>query len=526
MMMTALSRRRGTIERFTALLVAGLLAVLSACGPGAKAVSVPAAEGEREIGRAEALVSKGHYRGFKEAVGIYRELYGRTSLKAKVTAPYFEALLLLAMRQKDVGIDDPALLREAAGLAANHPDLAGLRPYLTVISRLPVRTRGVMRDIDTSSWNKAAADELRAAQTTLARNAATSEFAASVLAARFCSLGRYSEGWRDPAEFLKAFPDSPLVRYEFAVCHDDRPELMAEILARDPDFAEARFHLGEAALREGKLLEAESDLLKVYEAIPESPQARILLASIYLATEEFDKSLEFYDLTLAVSPEYRDALLGKAICLSYLGRGEEAIQVLGRIIDLGYWLLGEAHYWTAWNLHALKRNTEALEHADEAKGRLPTNSEVFGLAGSIALELGENDRAEKDFLESLKYNAANTESLFGLGTIEGRRSRWAGSGAYYEKAGAAYASSEAALRAKIEEIRSASLSEARKARLIRKRESQIERARLNGATSYYNAAASYANAELGERAAACAAKAAAHAALKAKAEELLQSIKK
>jgi tetratricopeptide (TPR) repeat protein len=525
-MMITFAGSSATHKGTAVLLVTALLAILAACGPSPRVANVPAADAEQKMVRAESLVGKGHYRGFKEAVGIYRELYGRTSLKAKVAAPYFEALLLLAMREKDIGIDDPVVLREAAALAVNHSGLAGLKPYLTVVSRLPVRTRGVMRDIDTSNWNKAAADELRAAETALARSAATSELAAAVLTARYCSLGRYSEGWRDPAEFLKAFPDSPLVRYEFAVCHDDRPELMTEILARDPDFAEARFHLGEAALRGGKLLEAESDFLEVYEAIPESPQARILLAGIYLATEEFDKSLGFYDLTLAVSPEYRDALLGKAICLSYLGRNEEAIQVLGRIIDLGYWLLGEAHYWIAWNLHALKRNAEALEHADEAKGRLPTNSEVFGLAGSIALELGENDRAEKDFLESLKYNAANTESLFGLGTIEGRRSRWTESGDYYEKAGGAYASSEAALKAKIEEIRRSSLSEARKARLIRKRESQIERARLNGATSYYDAAASYVNAELGERAAVCAAKAAAHPALKAKAEGLLQSIKK
>jgi tetratricopeptide (TPR) repeat protein len=514
------------IKMTAALLVASLLVLLAACGPAPHTVAVPAADLEQKTRRAEALVHTGHYLGFKEAVGIYRELYGQTSLKTKVAAPYYEALLLFALREKDIGIDDPATLQAAAALATAHPGLAGMRPYLTVISRMPTRTRGIMRDIDTSGWGKAATDDLHAAEAALAGRAATSEFAAGVLAAWACSSGRYSEGWRDPSVYLKAFPDSPFVRYEVAVCHEDRPELMEEILSRDPHFAEARFHLGEAALREGKLIEAESDLLQVYEAIPESPQARILLAGIYFATEEFDKSLEFYDLTLAVSPEYRDALLGKAICLSYLGRYEEAIRVLDRILDLGYWLLGEAHYWIAWNLHVLKRDPEALRHADEAKGRLPTNSEVFGLAGSIALELGEADRAEKDFLESLRHNQANTESLYGLGTIASRRSRWAEAGDYYEKAGGACEGSEAALKAKIEEIRNSPLSEERKARLIRKREGQVERFRLTGATSYYDAAAAYLNAELGDRAAACAAKAAAHPALKAKSEELLRSIRK
>ncbi|MGD1010842.1 MAG: tetratricopeptide repeat protein, partial [Candidatus Aminicenantales bacterium] len=192
---------------------------------------------------------------------------------------------------------------------------------------------------------------------------------------------------------------------------------------------------------------------------------------------EFDKSLGFYDLALQVSPEYRDALLGKAICLSYLGRYEDAIRSLDRMLELGYWLLGEAHYWLAWNLHELKRDAEALRHIDEAKGRLPTNSEVFGLSGTISLETGELDRAEKDFLESLKYNAANSESLFGLGTVAGRKDRWEESGSYYEKAGRAFESAETVLKAKVEEIRGSALSGERKARLLRKRELQLDRVR-------------------------------------------------
>jgi tetratricopeptide (TPR) repeat protein len=230
-------------------------------------------------------------------------------------------------------------------------------------------------------------------------------------------------------------------------------------------------------------------------------------------------------LALQVSPGYRDALLGKAICLSYLGQFGDALPVLDRILELGYWLIGEAHYWLAWNLHELKRDPEALGHIDEAKGRLPTDSEVFGLAGTLSLELGDLDRAEKDFLESLKYKASNTESLFGLGTVLGRRDRWEESGAFYEKAGQAFESAETALKTKIEDIRTSALSEERKGRLIRKREAQLERTRLLEATAYYDAAAAFANAGLKEKARAAAAKAAGHPALKQKTEELLRSIK-
>jgi tetratricopeptide (TPR) repeat protein len=304
------------------------------------------------------------------------------------------------------------------------------------------------------------------------------------------------------------------------------PELLEEILARDPQFAEAHYFLGQAELRQGKLLSAEGHLIKAFEAIPESPLARLLLAGIYFATEEFDRSLQFYDLALESSPENREALLGKAICLSYLGKRDEAIAVLNRMLELGSWLLGEAHYWLAWNLHELKRDPEALGHTDEAKGRLPTNSEVFSLSGTISLDLGDLVRAEKDFVESLQYNAANTESLFGLGIVEGRKNRWEESGAYYEKAGRSSESTQAGLKAKVEEIRAAALSEERKARLIRKREAQIERARLMAATAYYDSAAAYLNAGLKDKALATAARSAAHPALKEKTDELLRTIKK
>lgn len=499
--------------------------VLAACAPSSRVVTFEVTEQGLKIQQAGALVQKGYYRAFQKAVGIYGELYARPSLRPKVAVSYLEACLLLALREKEIGIDDPATLDAAGMILKENPMLAGFEPHLTLISALPLRTRGVMRDIDTSYRGKMGPESLKVAEETVRKSAATSVFSASVAAAWTCSYGVYSELWRDPAGYLTSFPESLPLMYEIAICSQGKPELLRKILEREPEFSEANYHLGEISLREGRLLEAEAYILKAYQAIPESPQARILLAGIYFATEEFDRSLEFYDLTLQISPAYRDALLGKAICLSYLGKYEEALPVLERILELGYWLIGEAHYWLAWNLHELKREPEALRHIDEAKGRLPTNSEVFGLAGTLSLDLGELDRAEKDFLESLKYNEADTESLFGLGTVTGRRDRWGESGAYYERAGRAWESMEAALKTKIEDVRSSALSEDRKGRLLRRRQAQLERARLAEATAYYNAAASYLNGGLKDKAAETAAKAAAHPALKHKAEELLKTIK-
>jgi tetratricopeptide (TPR) repeat protein len=512
-------------KRADLVIVLGMILVLAGCARPTKTATVEVTEQILKIQEAAALVQKGHYLAFQRAVRIYGELYGRRALRPKVATPYVEACLLLALREKEIGLDNPGTVAAAEKLLGENSVPALFGACLTLISAIPPRTRGVMRDIETKNWGKAGQD-LKAAEETVRKNAAASPFAGCVLASWFCSFGRYSEKWRDPAEYLKLFPDSLLIKYEVAICGDEKSGLLEEILALEPGFAEAHYHLGEVALKEGRLLEAETHLLKAYESIPESPQTRILLAGIYFATEEFDRSLEFYDLTLQVSPEYRDALLGKAICLSYLGRYDESMGLLNRILELGYWLLGEAHYWFAWDLHELKRDAEALGHVDEAKGRLPTNSEVFGLAGTIALELGELGRAEKDFLESLKYNPVNGESLFGLGTIAGRKDRWEESAGYYEKAGRAWESAQTTLRTKIEEIKSSVLSEDRKARLVRKREAQLERLGLAGATAFYNAGAAYLNAGLKDKAAGAAAKSVTHPALKQKSEELLRSIKK
>ncbi len=504
-----------------------IIALLAACGPAPKkTVEVGVSDDQVNRAYAESLVEKGHYLAFKKAFGLYRDLYARRPLGQKVAAAYVRTGLLLALRERQIGLDNPATMAEVNRVIGEDRALAAFASPAFVISAIPPRTRGVMKDIATENWNKAGQDRLQAAGDELRSRAASDEFSAAVLAAWSCSGGRSSPMWRDPAEFLKTFPDSLLIKYDVAVCGEADPDILGEILAREPEFAEAHYHLGEAAVGEKKLFEAEAHLLQAFKAIPESPQPRILLAGIYFATEEFATGLEFYDLALEISPEYRDALLGKAISLAYLGRYDESMKVLDRMLELGFWLLGESHYWLAWNLQALKRGPEALRHVDEAKGRLPTNTHVFSLAGALALELGELGRAEKDFLESLNYGPANTESLFGLGTLYSLQTRWGPAAEFFEKAGRAYDAEGEALSAAIEDLKASTLPPARKARLVQRRAGQLERVRFESATAAYDAAAAFFNAGNGARALETAVKAAAHPALKEKAEELLRSIKK
>jgi tetratricopeptide (TPR) repeat protein len=185
-----------------------------------------------------------------------------------------------------------------------------------------------------------------------------------------------------------------------------------------------------------------------------------------------------------------------------------------------------SHYWLAWNLHQLGRDEEAAANIEQAKSRLGTDSEVFGLSGTIALERGNLEQSEKDLKESLSFSAHNTDSLFNLGRLYALRQQWPDSGEYYEKAGLSYERTEAALDVKIQEIKDSRLAEERKSRLIRVKENRLKTIGLTKATAFCDAAAGYFNAGNKTKALEFARRAASHPSFKEKSGELIAKIKK
>ena len=158
-----------------------------------------------------------------------------------------------------------------------------------------------------------------------------------------------------------------MIRYNLALLPKGSSAVLERLIQDDSQFYEAFFFLGQKALKKRLLVTAEKNFLKAYEHIPESSSLVISLASIYFAFEELDKSLKFYEKMLAVAPAHRDALLGKAMCLSYLGRHKEAINICNNMLSLGKYYLGESHYWLAWNQNELGEWENAWENIESAK---------------------------------------------------------------------------------------------------------------------------------------------------------------
>jgi tetratricopeptide (TPR) repeat protein len=479
------------------------------------------------IVEAQKLIGRGHYTAFKKAASLYRTVYDRPARKKSTAEPYLRSLILLRIRECQIGIILSPTTEIARGVVRDNPALQNMLPFVEMADMLSAYrpSGGIQTDINPVPV-KRIDDDVDGLRRNLRPKTGTEDYYAYLYVSFFGTISGYFEQHEDLSRFYGLFPDSPLMAYANAVRYtQEQPEILDRLVRADAEFYEAHYHLGEIALGEKKLVKAETNFLKALPGLGDSPQETIYLASIYTATEEFEKSLEFYDRTLALSPGYRDAILGKAISQSYLGRFVDAIVTLNKMIELGHWLLGECHYWLAWNYHALKNEDEAQAHIEESKGRLPTNSEVFGLAGTIALNRDQLDRAEKEFGEALRYNAANTEALFGLGRISDLRSKWPDAAGYYAQAAGILARNEAAIRERIAEIKTLAMGEERRAQMLAKKESQLGVTRMTWAAACYDAAVAWSVAGLKDRALPWAEKASTHPQFKDKAAALIAKIK-
>ena len=234
-----------------------LLVSLVACAPRAGVTTIPDPAVEAKIAEAGVLLGKSCYLPLQRAWRTYAELYALPAFRKRVAVPFLKTSLLLAVRERDLGFVTPVYLNQALRLVETEPALAGFRLYVEMVGFMAPRTRGVIQDIDTTFGWTVTRDKMTANWAQLHQQAASDEFAAYILAGLNCSYGRFSEKWQDPALYLKIFPDSPLMKYRVAICGEENGDLLRELLAREPEFAEVHFHLGELALREGQVLSAE-----------------------------------------------------------------------------------------------------------------------------------------------------------------------------------------------------------------------------------------------------------------------------
>jgi tetratricopeptide (TPR) repeat protein len=515
------------------ILISLLAFFLPCCGPKQKPEVTPQQliEYNKVIQEADDLYGRGSYTSLKQAYELYENALSVPVFQRKNREKILKTAILLGLRERELGILKETYFPKATYMIAAYPFLSDYSVLLKIASTIPRKTVGVVGDfVEDGDRVIVSMDDVQADLenwTHLLKKKSELEEIYAYVAIGFFPTFSYIIKEKFDNEFIEqAFPDSLLIRYKLAVSSKGNPLNLEKLAQDDPQFYEAYFFLGQKALELRMLVTAEKNFLKAYQEIPESSSLVISLASIYFAFEELEKSLEFYEKILEMAPAYRDALLGKAMCLSYLGRHQEAIEICNDLISLGKYYLGESHYWLAWNQNELEDWDNAWENIELSKNYLIGHGEVFFLAGLIAFNQKRLDEAEKNLLEANKQDDSNGDPSYYLGKIKNTQEDWLNSGAYFELASRRYGIKEEMIQERIEAIKDSDFSEERKKKHLARKANQLRKIQLTKATAWYNAAAGFYNAGFPDKARLLAEKAVSHDALKDKAEELLQLMKK
>ncbi len=161
--------------------------------------------------------------------------------------------------------------------------------------------------------------------------------------------------------------------------------LMEKYLERHPDDVAGLYAYAQLALRDGKIEASDETSERLLELKPDWPPAVILRTRILQATNRADEALDF--MTQVVKRK------GDSELRAELGR---------MLLDAGEYKKAQAQF-------------EQILKDD------PDKVDILFLAGGVASQLGDLDKAEKHFLRLIELGARQDESAFFLGDIEERR---------------------------------------------------------------------------------------------------------
>lgn len=331
---------------------AAVLILAVACAPAKKAALVPPSppvDWGAKVREADSLCARGHYTALRDALRIYEEALDIPGQQAAVAEKYVRSAIALGLREKELGILATRKPQGLAGFVATDPSLSRYAAWLELLAGLPNKVKGNpgAEGIDGKTldarldWVNARISDL---DKEFAERARTDDLAAALrLALRAAFFYKFQDKLA-PGMSTDLHPGSRLAAFQTAVSSSLEPDRLEALLALDPEFSEVHYYLGEVALLAGSLLTAERHYLAAYKKIPESLSVLISLAKVAFQMEEVESCLEYNEKALTLLPTYRDALLGKGLCLGYLGRNDDALAILGRLLELGTYYIGEAHY--------------------------------------------------------------------------------------------------------------------------------------------------------------------------------------
>jgi tetratricopeptide (TPR) repeat protein len=474
---------------------ATILVALAACSPSRRPAAAPQPPASAALAVADAELRAGCLDCLKAAYDRYEELRlaGRDDIAAAGAA---RAALLLAMRERELGMVDDGYLAKARMLAAGGALPSWLPRIADVVDALPGSRAGVPRSLA----GEADLDRMRTlrqnrdAWIVFLRDAAHYDEAGAYawLALTCDNLDARDISSAEILDAVSPFAGAPLIVYREALCRGTEAATLESLLAADPRFVEIGYSLGLADVASRprpKLDEADRWFQRAHEWHPPWPALTLAMGGLAMTAEEFDRARMLYEQTLAFEPHAVDALLGEVRALTYLERRENAIAAADRLIA-ERWYVGDARYWRAFNELQLGRYDAAWSDIEDAEKILP-NAEVPKLAGIISYRRQDLDTAVARFGTAQTRNPFDCETRFYLGVVHAEQRRWPQTADILAAAATCFQSAEKDLRDDIARISASDLPAERKARQIGRRERQIADGRRMIATSWFDIAVAY-----------------------------------
>jgi tetratricopeptide (TPR) repeat protein len=472
-----------------------LCCALSACTRKAPAVVPAPPTPQARIASADELVRQGCLDCLLDAFKEYDALRVNPLVAEPALRGAIETATLIAVRERELGLLDTPFLDRAKTLVHASALLeAAYNPYFEIIDAMPARWSlgqgSVSDDKGLAAIQKAYRN--RDAWLALLGGRAEEDPASAYLWLAFnCAAPLAGINPGDIPRWLAAagpWANSPLLEYRAATCGSqyDRGTL-ARLADSNPRFVELDYFLAFTATRAGKLDEGAALLQKAYEWRPRWPAVTVQTAGVYLTAEEFDQSHDFYQRTLAMAPNFADALLGDIKALTYAGRHDEALAQVDRLLTLEHWYIGDARYWRALNEAQLARYDDAWTDVSLAE-KFIFNAEVPKLAGIIAYRRHQLDVSQTKFVESRTRNPADCEVGFYLQIVEAEQGEWPPVADVAPASAVCFDGQEAELKNQIADLRVKAMAEDKRARQIAKREQTIANNARMRATCWFNAA--------------------------------------
>ena len=190
--------------------------------------------------------------------------------------------------------------------------------------------------------------------------------------------------------------------------------LYLEVLAAQPDHAEALHLAGIVAYQTGRLALAVERMGRAVAVKPDFAEAHSNLGNALKASGRVELALDSYDRAIALKPQLPEAHFNRGSILHELGRRDEAIAAYGRAIAL------RPDYSDAYsNLGLALKEQERLEDAVTALGQAitlrPDHAEALSNLGLIHQERGETAAAIPLFRRAIAAHPGHARAHANLG---------------------------------------------------------------------------------------------------------------